>query len=205
MTPSSSSSSIHHGYLIRATWILIPAGLLLLLSGAALHGLLSGQSVRAYTEDSFLSLRVQPVESALLLSWDKNARLVSTADRAVLTITDGNRQETVDLNLTFFRRGQVVYEPISNDVAFRLAISRRADGTTAHDSVRVLNFHPPGPAPRTIHPARSLAQTASTQPLQTSFATPATNASAAATTPVLHVSAAANLGPLGDEASHQAP
>jgi hypothetical protein len=148
---------------------------------------------------------VRPVENAVLLSWDKNARLVSTADRAVLTITDGNRQENVDLNLTFFRRGHVVYEPISNDVAFRLAISRRTDGMTAHDSVRVLNFHPPQPAPREIRPARSLAQTASTQPVQTFFATPATNASAAATTPALHVSAAANVGPLSDEASHQAP
>ena len=197
----SFSALNRHGYRTRAIWISIAVSLLLLLGGVALRG---RQIARAQIEDSSLSLKVQPIENALLLSWDKDARLVSTADRAVLTITDGDRKEDVDLDLSYFRSGQVVYEPISSDVGFRLEISRRADGMTTHESVRILNFHSEAPAPRRGSSAPPALRAASSQPAETPIVTETANASSVSITPAVEVGAATEAPVTGD-ASQPAP
>jgi hypothetical protein len=201
----SFSAWNRHGYQTPAIWISIAASLLLLLGGAALHSRLVTQTARARIQDSSLSLKVQPVENALLLSWDKNARLVATADRAVLTITDGDRKEDVDLNLSYFRSGQVVYEPISDDIGFKLEVSRRVDGITTHESVRVLNFLPQAPARRRSRFAQPAVRAVSSQPAETPTVTETANVSSASFTPAVQVSAAATEAPVTVDASQPAP
>ncbi len=110
---------------------------MLLLGGSVFLNHLFGQS---QSQDSPLLLKVQPVNDRLLLSWDRDASLVLTADRATLTIADGERKEDVDLDLNYFRCGKIMYLPISNDISFRLQVSNRKEGRTAVGSVRFLNF-----------------------------------------------------------------
>ena len=71
----------------------------------------------------------------LLLTWNATSEAVRSARRAVLSITDGNRVEDVELLLPAFRRGSLVYQPVTTDVMFRLTVS--SDGVSdAIESVR---------------------------------------------------------------------
>ncbi|HXN47633.1 MAG TPA: energy transducer TonB [Bryobacteraceae bacterium] len=83
----------------------------------------------------------------LLLTWNAASEAVKSARRAVLSITDGNRVEDVELLLPAFHRGAMVYQPVTTDVMFRLTVS--SDGVAdAIESVRPAIWEEPVvPAP----------------------------------------------------------
>ena len=71
----------------------------------------------------------------LLLTWNAASEAVTSARRAVLSISDGGRAEDIELLLPAFRRGSLVYQPVTADVMFRLTVS--SDGVAdAVESVR---------------------------------------------------------------------
>ncbi len=71
----------------------------------------------------------------LLLTWNARSEAIKSARRAVLSITDGGREEDVDLSLRVIRAGALVYQPVSSDVTLRLTVS--SDGAAdAVESVR---------------------------------------------------------------------
>ncbi len=84
-----------------------------------------------------LAFSVRPYEGALLLTWDASSTAVRTAQRAMLSITDGKRSEDVELYLPQFRKGSLIYDPITEDVTFRLAVTSEGAAETI-ESVRVL-------------------------------------------------------------------
>jgi len=142
---ASTPTSKGHGTRNRAIWISI-AAVCLALGGTVFFshsiGLSPNEASAATTEDASLHLKALPAGNRLILSWDDDAGLAATADRATLTISDGNRTESVDLDLNYFRLGQLSYQPISHDISFRLRVSSMKQGRNATGYVRLLNFQP---------------------------------------------------------------
>lgn len=99
-----------------------------------------------------IRLHVSREGNDLRLSWDPEHPAVMAARRASLSITDGGQSEEVELLLTEFRKGQLVYSPAGTDVGFRLEILSARGTRVASDCVRVL-----GGSPRAVRaPAESL-------------------------------------------------
>jgi len=89
-------------------------------------------------------LKVERNAGQLVLSWNRNADIVKTAQKATLTITDGASTEDDDLDLGTLRGGSVVYSAITNDVGFKLEVSDLKNRKSLSESIRAL---PDGPAP----------------------------------------------------------
>jgi len=89
-----------------------------------------------------LGLTARLEGNELLLSWDWEAAPIKTADRAVLSITDGSQREDVELDPVVLRTKRLVYSPLTNDVSFRLQVANFKHKTTASESVRVLSGRP---------------------------------------------------------------
>jgi TonB family protein len=96
---------------------------------------------------SSLALRVERNAGQLLLSWNREATLVKEAQRAILSILDGDHKEDVQLDLGQLRSGSIVYSPITNDVSFRLEVTNLTQGKSLSESVRVLAGRPSPAAP----------------------------------------------------------
>src|SRR5262249_1799000 len=132
------------------------AAVLLLLSGAliypgfghkAKHAPLPGQAATA------LSLRVERSSGELLLTWNRDSDAIRNAVRAVLTITDGDQHENVNLDLAQLKNGSVVYSPTGSDVGFQLSVFGQNSAQTNSESVRVLRTRP-SPMPETAQPVQ---------------------------------------------------
>jgi protein TonB len=95
-----------------------------------------------------LTLRIEHTATDLLLTWNRDSEAVRNAKKAVLSITDGERQENLDLNLSDLRNGSIVYSPLSADVSFRMEVTGADKSKTASESVRVLRTKP-SPMPDT--------------------------------------------------------
>lgn len=89
-----------------------------------------------------LSLRIERTATDLLLTWNRDSDAVRNARKAVLSISDGDRQENLDLNLSDLRNGSIVYSPLSSDVSFRMEVTGPDQSKTASESVRVLRTKP---------------------------------------------------------------
>jgi hypothetical protein len=86
--------------------------------------------------DTHLNLKVEASAGQLLLSWNRDAPLISAATRGTLIIHDGNHTEEVDLDLSTLRTGSVRYSPVSKDVSFRLEVTDQKSGTSQVETVR---------------------------------------------------------------------
>jgi protein TonB len=91
-------------------------------------------------------LRVERNAGQLLLSWNREATAIRTAQKAVLSIYDGDHKEDIELDLGQLRSGSIVYSPITNDVSFRLDVLD-AKGKRMNESVRVIAGRPSPAAP----------------------------------------------------------
>ncbi|MGD0199369.1 MAG: TonB family protein [Bryobacteraceae bacterium] len=127
--------------------------------------------------DNTLGLKVERNAGQLQLSWNGSAKLIATATRATLSITDGDHREDVDLDLALLRKGSIIYSPISTDVNFRLEVTDLKSRKSVSESVRVLAGRPspgvvaaapsaakPGPNPAEQRPAAPLSTVATAQP-----------------------------------------
>jgi protein TonB len=101
-----------------------------------------------------LALRVERQGSQLLLTWNRDASAVKDASSAALSIWDGKQFEKVTLEAPQFRRGSIVYSPLTGDVSFLLEIFGVKPGDTVSEHVRVLGGKPsPMAAPPEPEPA----------------------------------------------------
>ncbi|HWC95853.1 MAG TPA: TonB family protein [Candidatus Sulfopaludibacter sp.] len=96
----------------------------------------SGQSAPS------LSLRVERTGTDILLTWNRDSDGIKTAQRAVLSIFDGDRHENYDMDLGQLRNGSIVYSPITADVSFRMDVMRPGKAAPISESVRVLRTRP---------------------------------------------------------------
>jgi len=112
-------------------------------------------------------LRAERNAGQLLLSWNREAALVKTASKAVLSISDGDHREDVQLDLGQLRNGSIVYSPITNDVSFRLEVTDAKLGKSLNESVRALAGRP--------SPTPSASQTGPSRPANAQVAIPRTS------------------------------
>jgi len=71
-----------------------------------------------------LGLQVGRKADALAVMWDRNSREVAAAKRGALSIRDGVKQETLQLDESQLRNGVVSYTPSGDDIQFRLEVYR---------------------------------------------------------------------------------
>ena len=93
-------------------------------------------------DSSPLQLRVERTAGELLLSWNRDSEAIRNASKAVLSITDGDQHENVEMDLAQLRNGSVVYSPTGADISFKMEVSDKTQNKTASESVRVLRTRP---------------------------------------------------------------
>jgi protein TonB len=123
-------------------------GGLLIWAGALLAAGLAGATLFVYpgymrrspapTPAAPLSLRAERTSGDLLVTWNRDADAVKTAVKAVLTISDGPQQETLNVDLAQLRNGSVVYTPATPDVSFRLEVTSSDPARSQSEMLRVL-------------------------------------------------------------------
>lgn len=141
-TPAAPPAKAPRGKLL---WLAL-AGALVACSGVLF--VYPGLTRSTARPPAALTLRVEHTATDLLLTWNGDSDAVRNAKRAVLSISDGARQENLGLNLSDLRNGSIVYSPLSSDVSFRMEITGPDQSKTASESVRVLRTRP-SPMPPT--------------------------------------------------------
>jgi TonB family protein len=106
------------------------------LRRTSLPGAITGQ------DSSPLALRVERSGSELLLTWNNDSSAIRNATRAVLSISDGEQHENVEMDLAQLRNGRIEYLPVTGDVVFKMEVSGKDNTKTASESVRVLRTRP---------------------------------------------------------------
>jgi protein TonB len=134
------------------------AAALIILSGLlvfpGLHRTKRNAPVAA-ADGSTMALRVERSAGELLLTWNRDSDPIRGATHAVLSIADGERHESVDLDLAQLRNGSIVYSPSSSDIVFQLAVTGKNSAQTQSESVRVLRTRPsPMPEPPSSSPSK---------------------------------------------------
>lgn len=130
------------------------------LVGIAMWNFSRGGAPAAQPEVASLNLRVERSGGQLLLSWNRSLPLIQTAQRAILSISDGDHREDVEMDLGQLRTGSIVYSPITSDVSFRLEVTDLKNGKSVSESVRVLGGRPSPSGP----PVESTAGASESQP-----------------------------------------
>jgi protein TonB len=134
----------------KRLWIVLGAGALLTLVIAffvyppLLH---RNRPSGAAQDSSQLSLRVERTAGEILLTWNRDATAIRTATHAVLSISDGDQHENVEMDLPQLRNGSISYSPASSDVVFKMEVTGHGNEKTASESVRVLRTKPLPMAP----------------------------------------------------------
>ncbi len=102
---------------------------LVLVFGAAMAALTltRSTSVPPAVRSAMLDLRVERVQSKLVVSWNAASESVMQAVSSAITITDGKANESIPLLLSELRAGQLSYRPMTRNVTFRLEVNLRVN------------------------------------------------------------------------------
>jgi len=124
---------------------------------------------------SALSLSTERTGADILVTWNRDSAAIKNATHAVLSIFDGDRHESYEMDLGQLRDGKIMYSPITADVSFRLDVNQRGKGEPVTDSVRVLRTRPSpmgDDAQQAGQPAKTPATTTAPKPAQPTAITP---------------------------------
>ena len=122
-------------------------GMLVLVGGTLvvypmLHNRLSPRPAIVQQDSSPLSLRVERTTGGMQLSWNRDLPAIQGATRVMLSITDGDRHESILLDPNQVRTGSILYPPITQDVSFQLEVTDPHQTKTTSESLRVLDPRP---------------------------------------------------------------
>jgi hypothetical protein len=108
----------------RWAWALPGAALVLLAAALLVLAYLSGdQPAWLSPQDPYaLGLSFTTASDNLHLNWNRDAPIIRSASRGVLTITDGGTTRQVELGRGQLQHGSVVYRRLSNDVVLKLEV-----------------------------------------------------------------------------------
>ena len=126
----------------------------------------------AQQDSSPLSLRVERTSGGMLLTWNRDLAVIQKATKVVLSISDGDRHENIQLDPNQVRTGSILYPPITGDVSFQMEVTDPRQSKTTSESLRVLD---PRPSP--------LADPSAAGGKQTTPVKPGASPTAADTTP----------------------
>jgi len=93
-------------------------------------------------DSSALQLRVERANGELLLSWNRDSEAIRTASKAVLSISDGDQRENVQMDLAQLANGSIVYSPSGTDISFKMEVIDKSQQKTTSESVRMLRTRP---------------------------------------------------------------
>jgi len=147
-------------------------------------------------DSSPLQLRVERSAGELLLTWNPDVDAIKNAAKGVLSITDGEQHENVDMDRTQLAIGRIMYQPSGSKIIFEMQVTDKNGKTTGSDKLPFLR----PPSPLDSQEAASKAAPASTPAVannsktSTPAATPAAPA-AAQEEPVAEPVAAAKSAP----------
>ncbi len=104
-----------------------------------------------------LSLRIERTAGDLLVTWNRESSAVRDARSAVLSISDGERQENYQMDVAQLRTGSIVYSPLTPDVSFKLDVTGAGQAKIASEMVRVLRTRPSPmePAQTPVQPSQA--------------------------------------------------
>ena len=137
--PAPATNKMVKMLLAAAATIALFVGLFV-YPGVLRHG--AKTAALAHQDSSLLQLRVERTAGELLLTWNRDADPIKTATKAVLSISDGERHENVQMDLAQLRNGSIVYSPSSADTSFTMDVTGPNNITTVSESVRVLRTRP---------------------------------------------------------------
>jgi TonB family protein len=126
---------------VVAALVVLAAVSLFVYPGFLRHG--GHPAVPAPQDTSPLALRVERSGGELVLTWNRDSSAIRNATHAVLSITDGEQHENVDIDLSQLRgAGSISYSPATADVVFRMEVTGPDQARTTSESVRVLRTRP---------------------------------------------------------------
>jgi hypothetical protein len=139
-TEASSSAAKEKGQGAPG-WVWIPLSFVFLLLGVVLGFQISmtfnKPPAPAKQLDPYaLGVSVARLGDSLLVKWNLDAPAVQKAQRAVLTIFDGDTRKTVDLGLDDLARGGVLYRNFNQTARFRLEVFH-SDARTVTESAEI--------------------------------------------------------------------
>lgn len=133
-------------------------GMLVLVGGLVTYPLLRNRlfprQAAVQQDSSPLSLRVERTTGGMLLTWNRDLPVIQDATKVVLSISDGDRHENIQLDPNQVRTGSILYPPMTGDVSFQMEVTAPHQSKTTSESLRVLD---PRPSPL-ADPADALAQ-----------------------------------------------
>ena len=158
----------------------------------------ANRPVPVQQDSSPLALRVERTPGGMLLTWNRDLPVIQSASKVVLSISDGDRRENIQLDPNQVRTGSILYPPITGDVSFQMEVTDPRQSKTTSESLRVLDPRPsPLDQPSAATPAAASKDNSAVKPAATADATPASAAAvdtkAPEDTPAPHP--AANLKP----------
>jgi TonB family protein len=144
----------------------------------------------AQQDSSPLSLRVERTSGGMLLTWNRDLPVIQGATKVVLSISDGDRHENIQLDPNQVRTGSILYPPMTGDVSFQMEVTDPNQAKTTSESLRVLD---PRPSPLDDPAAKQAAakETTPAKPAATDpVPVPTEEAKAVEETPASHPAAA---------------
>ncbi len=128
------------------------AGLIVIVGLFVYPGLLIRHGAKtpaaASQDSSALALRVQRNGGEILLTWNRDADVIRDATHAVLSISDGEQRENVEMDVAQLRIGSITYTPATADVVFKMEVTGKGQSKTTSESIRALQMRPsPMPQP----------------------------------------------------------
>jgi protein TonB len=93
-------------------------------------------------DTSPLSLRVERTSGGMLLTWNRDLPVIQSASKVVLSISDGDRHENIELDPNQVRTGSILYPPMTGDVSFQMEVTDPHKSKTTSESLRVLDPRP---------------------------------------------------------------
>ena len=134
-SPGSGGSSAAATKLYRRMlWILVACAALIAIAAAGYRFAQSPPPPNAFTITDSVGLQVERHGADLRVSWNRNGPLVENARVGILTIKDGQGEQTLYLDLPQLRTGSVLYSPVTDKIHFRLEVFT-SDGKTASEAV----------------------------------------------------------------------
>jgi TonB family protein len=124
-----------------ALGMLVLVGGFLFVYPALLHRGGAGQTT-VQQDSSPLGLRIERAAGGLLLTWNNHSPIIQHASKVILSITDGERHENIEMDPNQVRTGSIVYPPISGDVSFQMEVADANQSRTTSESLRWLDPRP---------------------------------------------------------------
>ncbi len=147
-------------------------------------------SAVAQQDTSPLSLRVERTSGGMLLTWNRDLPVIQSATKVVLSISDGDRRENIELDPNQVRTGSILYPPITGDVSFQMEVTDPRQSKTTSESLRVLD-----PRPSPLAEPASTPAGASAKDSTPAKPAPTPSTTVAATTPAAEEVKAAEEAP----------